>query len=162
MTKSSGFFRTVSKIVIFSGIIALGSSGCKTRNSDVIPDTFVDFTIDLNDPRFTDLNVVGNTAVVSAAQLGIFSLGYKNHGVLIYRASEEEFYAFDRTCPYEADLSQAVSIANAGDVTAECPGCHTEYVLPSYGYPTDNGPGTLPLKLYQANLTGSYLHVYHK
>ena len=137
-------------------------SACKTKNSDVIPDTFVDFTIDLNNPRFIDLNVVGNTLAVTASDLGIFSLGYNNHGILIYRASEEEFYAFDRTCPFEEDLSQIVQVDNAGDVTAECPVCHTEYVLPSFGYPTDKGPGVYPLKKYQANLSGSYLRIYNR
>jgi len=145
-------------LVLFPAIFP----GCKKNNSDVIPDTFIDFTIDLNNPQYIDLNVVGNTIMISAQTLGIISLGYDNHGILIYRASEDEFYAFDRTCPFEEELNQAVAIDNAGDVTAECPKCHTEYVLPSYGYPTDKGPGTYPLKMYKTGLSGTSLHVYHR
>lgn len=151
----------LSKIIFFSLILLFSVSSCHKANNDIIPDTYVDFVIDLNDPRFTDLNGIGNSLVISAAQLGIFSLGYNNHGILIYRASEDEFYAFDRTCPYEKDLSQSVQIDNAGDITAQCPECQTEYILPSYGYPTDKGPGTFPLKMYRSALSGRYLHVYN-
>ncbi len=151
-----------SKVVIFF-LFALPVfliAGCKNNTSDIIPNVMVDFTIDLNDPMFNDLSAVGNTVVITSNSIG-HSVGYNNHGILVYRASESEFYAFDRTCTFEETLDQAVEIDNTGDVVAECPHCHSEYVLPSYGYPTDKGPARYPLKQYHTRFDGRFLRVYN-
>ncbi len=152
-----------SKVIIFflTAIPFLFLSGCKNKNNNIIPDVFVNFTLDLNDPMFNDLKAIGNTVVITSSYAGSQSAGYNNHGILVYRASESEFYAFDRTCTFEEAKDQAVVIDNTGDVTAECPACHSEYVLPSYGYPTDKGPARYPLKQYKTSFDGRFVHVYN-
>ena len=152
-----------SKVIIFFLIIASAFllSTCKNNGNNIIPNVFVDFTIDLNDPMFNDLTAVGSTIIIDSSYAGSQSSGYHNHGILVYRATETEFYAFDRTCTFEEAKDQAVLIDNTGDVTAECPHCHSEYILPSYGYPTDKGPARYPLKQYHATFDGRIIHVYN-
>ncbi len=152
-----------SKIIIFVLFLLplLTIDSCKTKENQRIPNVFVDFTININDPMFNDLSVAGNAVVVDASYAGTASAGYDNHGIIVYRFSETEFFAFDRTCPFEEGLDQAVVLENTGDLTPECPECHSKYVLPSYGYPTDDSPSRYPLKQYHVSFDGLYVHVYN-
>ncbi|HHJ10748.1 MAG TPA: hypothetical protein ENK25_07630 [Bacteroidetes bacterium] len=152
-----------SKVIIFfvTTVPFIFFSGCKNSNNNIIPDVFVNFTLDLNDPMFNDLLSPGNTVVITSSYAGSESAGYNNHGILVYRASETKFYAFDRTCTFEEAKDQAVVIDNTGDAIAECPHCHSEYVLPGYGYPTDNSPARYPLKQYKTSFDGRFVHVYN-
>ncbi len=151
------------KIIIFAITVlaAAAPSSCKTEENQRIPDVFVDFTINLNDPMFNDLTVAGNAVVITSSYAGSASAGYANHGIIVYRASESEFYAFDCTCPFEETLDQAVKLKNTGDITPECPECHSKYVLPNYGYPTSDSPSRYPLKLYRTSFDGQTVHVYN-
>ncbi len=151
------------KIIIFIIILASAflPTSCKQKDNQRIPDVFVDFTINLSDPMFNDLTVAGNSVVINASYAGSASAGYGNHGIIVYRASESEFYAFDRTCPFEEALDQAVELKNEGDITPECPECHSKYVLPNYGYPTSDSPSRYPLKLYRTDFDGQSVHVYN-
>ncbi len=152
-----------SKVIIFFIITTLWlvPSACKNNSNNIIPNVFVNFTIDLNDPMFNDLKAVGNTVVITSAYAGTASAGYNNHGILVYRASETEFYAFDRTCTFEEAKDQAVVLEHTGDMSVECPHCHSVYILPSYGYPTDKGPARYPLKQYRTSFDGQIIHVYN-
>ncbi len=122
---------------------------CRKNEHSIIPETFVDFTIRLTDPLFIDLNAIGNSVIVDYSYFGPNSAGYKNHGIIVYRASQVEFYAFDRTCTWEETLDQAVDLDLPTDLSAECPKCGSEYVLPSFASPTKDGPAIYPLKQYR-------------
>ncbi len=149
-----------SKIIIFA-IPAILLWACKTEENQRIPNVFVDFTINLSDPMFNDLAVAGNAVVVDKNYAGTASAGYNDHGIIIYRASESEFFAFDRTCPFEERLDQAVVLKNTGDIAPECPACHSKYVLPNYGYPSSDSPSRYPLKRYRTSFDGRIVHVYN-
>jgi len=151
------------KIIIFVlfYITYLFVSSCKTENNQRIPHVYVDFTININDPMFNDLTVAGNSVVVDASYAGSASAGYDDHGIIVYRYSETEFFAFDRTCPFEEALDQAVILQNTGDITPACPKCHSKYILPSYGYPTDDSPSRYPLRRYRTAFDGQIVHVYN-
>ncbi|MCD6598421.1 MAG: hypothetical protein J7L04_12070, partial [Bacteroidales bacterium] len=124
---------------------------CKKDTPSVIPETYVDFTIRLSDPLFHDLNLIGNSVIVTSNYYGINSAGYNYHGIIVYRASQTEFYAFDRTCTVEEKLDQSVILDSPVDLYAECPECGSEFVLPSYGAPSIDGPAVHPLKQYYTN-----------
>lgn len=72
-------------------------------------------------------------------------LGYG--GVLIVRSLvEEQFYAYDLACPYEAPKRTLLEI---GDLDAYCPSCSSHYeVLYGSGAPT-SGTSLSPLKRYR-------------
>jgi hypothetical protein len=134
---------------------------CTKKKEEIIPNTYVNFTIRLDDPKFTDLHAIGNSVIITSEYAGIRSAGYDYNGIIIYRFSENEFYAFDRTCPFNIGKSISVTTENASDPIAECPECGTEYVLPSLAFPTEKGPSRVPLKQYNTNFDGVTISVYN-
>jgi len=151
--------------ILFSFLILISAlifSGCSNDKNDVIPDVYVDFFINLSDPLFFDLNAVGSIAYVSyqTNNLGSVAAGYDNNGIIIYRATLDQFYAYDRTCPHDF-VSEGVSVKVNGDGNfAICPRCGTSYALPASGTPY-SGVGKYPLKNYRTSFNGSVVHVWN-
>jgi len=144
-------------------IFALIQSSCNKEDNDVIPDEFIDFTIDLLDPEFVNLTVIGACDTVDATtnNWGYRSAGYDNNGIIIYRGPEE-YYAFDRTCPHDFAVN-GLSIRVAVDFAlATCPECGTVYSLSTYGVPI-SGIGRYSLKNYNTTFDGErYIRVWNK
>lgn len=147
--KDKTVFSKLGIFFIITMFTILAHNSCK-KDKNIIPDTYVDFIIRLNDPLFIDLNAVGNSVVVTESYSGPGSAGYGNHGIIVYRAGLTDFYAFDRTCTWEENLNVAVDLDLPTDLSAKCPVCGSEYILPSFGYPTKDGPAIYPLKNYVA------------
>jgi len=151
--------------ILFSFLILTSSLffySCNKDKNDVIPDVYVDFFINLSDPLFFDLNAVGSFAYVSyqTNNLGSVAAGYDNNGIIIYRATLDQFYAYDRTCPHDF-VSEGVSVkVNADGNFAVCPRCGTSYALPASGTPY-SGVGRYPLKNYRTSFNGSVVHVWN-
>ena len=146
-------------LIGFAIILLFGS--CTKRSEEIIPDTFVDFVINLDSPQFIDLNAIGNSVIVTSSYAGQNSGGYRGHGIIIYRASQTEFYAFDRTCTFEEGLDQAVNLNIPTDLSPICPACKSTYILPSLGYPDNDGPAIYPLRQYQTEFGGNTVWVYN-
>ena len=142
-------------------LISLLITDCNKGEKNIIPDVPTDFVIDLNDPRFIDLNAIGNSVIVSSSYWGSVSAGYNNHGIIVYRAGQDEFYAFDRTCTFEEQLNEAVNIDSLRTLTAKCPNCGSVYVLPSLAYPEKDGPAVYPLKQYYAEYSSNTVWVHN-
>ncbi len=137
-----------SLFIIFSLFLL---STCSKDNADVIPDVYVDFTIDLLDPEFVNLAVIGTSDSVDATtnNWGYKSAGYDGNGIIIY-SGPDEYYAYDRTCPYDyADNGLSIKI-RLDLATAVCSHCGTRYSLSTYGTPV-SGPGKYPLKNYKTS-----------
>lgn len=157
-----------SKIIFFLIItLAAGSLlSCTKSKYDVIPDVYVDFTIDLNDIIFRDLDAITNHVIVTyqTNNWGSVAAGYDSNGIIVYRSSlvEDQFNAYDRTCPYDyavKGLSIKVNVAT-GETYAICPKCSTSYSLEIGGTPA-SGPGRYPLKNYKTGFDGQYVHVWN-
>lgn len=139
-----------TKIVYFFilAIVSFFFNTCKKDElKSVIPYVYVDFTIRLDDPEFTSLNAEGNSVLVTYDYAEENSAGYDYNGIIVYRASIDEFYAFDATCPHDFD-SASVAVEIDGGSVATCPACHSRYILFNQGYPTDDGPSKRALKAY--------------
>ncbi len=154
------------KLRIFLILILLlaGFDSCKKSEIDVIPDVYVDFYIDLNDPEFISLNAITNYVLIDefTNNYGYRSAGYDKNGIILYRAGLDEFFAFDRTCPHDYannGLSVAVDTVS-NEIFVVCPECNSKYVLPSFGSPTE-GPSRYPLKIYKTSFDGSNVRVYN-
>jgi nitrite reductase/ring-hydroxylating ferredoxin subunit len=155
--------RTDSKISLFITILALSVtlSSCNKKN-DVIPDAYVDFTLDLYD--FVNLSALGGSDTVDARDARIssgrdFAGGFNGNGIIIYRGPDE-FYAYDRTCPHDYAVN-GLSVKVKVDFTlAVCPECGTTYALAAYGTPA-SGTGRYPLKNYRTSFEGRYLRVWN-
>jgi nitrite reductase/ring-hydroxylating ferredoxin subunit len=154
-----------SKIRYFLILLALAFSlsSCNKKN-DVIPDTYVNFTLDLNDPEFVNLSGLGGSVMVGSNtnNWGTAAAGYDGNGIIICYGVEE-FYAYDRTCPHDYvnnGLSIKVSIDPKNSTIAICPKCGTKYGLTVGGTPA-SGVGRYPLKNYKTSYVGNYVTVWN-
>jgi nitrite reductase/ring-hydroxylating ferredoxin subunit len=138
-------------------------SSCNKKN-DVIPSTYVNFTLDLNDPEFVNLNAMGGSVTVNSHtnNWGAGAAGFDGNGIIIY-AGVDEFYAYDRTCPHDYvvnSLSIKVNIDKTNSTIAICPKCGTTYALSAGGTPA-SGIGRYPLKNYRTSFQGNLVIVWN-
>jgi hypothetical protein len=135
---------------------------CERNKNDVIPDVYVDFTIDIFD--YPALESFTGSVIVDANDMRIadrkYAGGFDGNGIIIYRSLPEEFNAFDRTCPHDWEINNRSIKVNIDFIDAICPDCSTHYALSSFGTPT-SGPGRYPLKNYKTRFDGRFLTVWN-
>ncbi|MGD0343179.1 MAG: hypothetical protein ABSA76_15875, partial [Bacteroidales bacterium] len=100
---------TGSKIKYFFISLALFllPVSCENTKNDVIPNVYVDFTMDItNDILFRDLTSITNSVIVNylTNNWGYTSAGFDSSGIIVYRSDLDEFNAYDRTCPYDYEI----------------------------------------------------------
>jgi hypothetical protein len=150
-------------IFIIFLLFPLSLVSCNKEKNDVVPDVYIDFNISLNDPEFYNLNSPLTSAYVSAStnNIGLYAAGYDNNGIIIFRYVEDEFFAYDRTCPHDFKVNnKSVRVNIVDDIYAICPECSTKYALPSYGTPA-SGISQYPLKNYKTAFNGLIVHVWN-
>ena len=154
-----------SKITFFLiiAVFVLALTSCNKKN-DVIPDTYVNFTLNLNDPEFVNLSGFGGSVTVDSHtnNWGQAAAGYNGNGIIIC-FGVEEFYAYDRTCPHDYvvnNLSVRVNIDPTNSTIAVCPKCGTKYGLTVGGTPA-SGIGRYPLQNYKTSFQGNYVTVWN-
>ena len=119
----------VALILIFS---------CDKKNDQgegIIPNVYVNFTIF---PYTIDFIAMGNYAYFN-------DHGYR--GVIVYRMDQDIFYAYERTCPFDAGKDCAQVEVEVSNITVVDSCCMSVYSLLD-GSPI-TGPSTLPLKRYR-------------
>lgn len=151
-----GFFLLSLPLVVFF-------TSCNKKN-DVIPNVYVNFTLDLNDPEFTSLSGFGGSVYIDSRtnNWGRASAGFNSNGIIVC-FGVDEFYAYDRTCPHDYvvnNLSVKVNIDPGNSTIAVCPKCGTKYGLTVGGTPA-SGVGRYPLKNYKTSLQGNYVIVWN-
>lgn len=129
-------------------LLTLGS--CIEEEERIIPHTHVDIRINLSLPQYTALNIINNAIIIPYE-------GYNKNGVIVYRLNQEEFFAFDATCPQHVHTSTPISIDADDPGNAVCPHCHQVYILLNLGY-TEGGH---PLQRYRTSLHGVELRIYN-
>jgi hypothetical protein len=148
---------------LISLVFAFFIVSCENNKNDVIPDTYTEFTIDIyGDIIFSDLNAIGNSVIVTSQtnNWGSRAGGYEGNGIIVYRANLDDFYAYDRTCPYDYEVNGLSIKVNVDFTQAICPECSTKYEL-SVGGISSSGPGKYPLKNYRTSFDGQYLRVWN-
>jgi nitrite reductase/ring-hydroxylating ferredoxin subunit len=124
--------------------------GCSS-DSEIIPDVSFSSRIYINDPLYSDNPFIvtrdGNNEIVG------------NAGVLVYRASNSEYYAFDLMCTHEKSRSSLVEITDGA--TCTCPDCGSVYIIVTASSSIAKGPAKWPLKSYQCSVNGDYLYIYN-
>ncbi len=143
-------------IFLFSLVICLINS-CED-DSNRIPYSYVDFTISINNPNFSELRAITNSIVVHEEDAGVIGQNNTDFGVIIYRSSMDEFMAYDRICPHKPSEGCAVKVRK-GEIRAVCPCCQSEFELET-GYPA-KGVSKYPLKEYKTSFDGEQIHVYN-
>ena len=98
----------ISKLRFFF-IITIGMiwyQSCTKEPLDVVPDTYVNITL-INIPSQIGIN---QSMIITNMMASVNSLGYDNNGIILYRNSQNEYFAYDRTCTYHVEESIPVII----------------------------------------------------
>jgi len=135
------------KILLFF-LTFLSLHACKDKN-DPIPDTLVDFYININDPQYSDLQAVGNSIYVYGGVAGI----------IIYRESMTDFVALDRCCSFQPENRCAVKVDSANTFLLVCPCCDSEFIINNGS--VNKNPASAPLELYRTSFANDVLHVFN-
>lgn len=146
MKKNHRYIIWINMVMLFT---LLSFHSCN-ENHQVVPNVYVDFTIMLTDPEFNALNVPGNSITVTG---GV-------NGIIIYRISQDEFAAYDRTCTHNVDDSCQVQVDETLLFAVDSMCCGSKFLLLDGS--VYEGEAIYPLKSYRTSFDGStYLRVYN-
>jgi nitrite reductase/ring-hydroxylating ferredoxin subunit len=157
---------TGSKLSYFLSALLITYSlvACERNENDVIPDVYVDFTLNLNDIEFVNLTSLFGSVNINANtnNWGLRAAGYDSNGIIVFTGPNDEFYAYDRTCPHDYFVNKlSIKVSVVDIIYAECPQCKTRYTLTNLGTPVSDTPGRYPLKNYRTSSDGSYIRVWN-
>ena len=145
---------------LFTMTLAFFMISCSKDKNDVIPDVYVNFTLDINDPEFVNLTAIGSDTVdAQTNNWGSGAAGFDGNGIILYNGGDA-FYAYDRTCPYDYEVNGLSVKVNIDFTIAVCPKCGTTYSLSASGTPA-SGIGRYPLKNYKTSFDGRFLRVWN-
>ena len=134
------------KSLLYILIIPLIFSTCNTKD-DYIQDIYVDINVDLNLPKYSDLQASGSSIFIEG---GV-------EGIIIYHGVGNHYKVFDRNCSYEPSLScSKIDTVNAG--IAYCGCCSSAFLL-SNEASVINSPALLPLKAYNCIYDNAILRI---
>ena len=142
------YFRLKTAIISVLLLSVLSFLACDENQSN-IPTVFVDIYIDLNDPLYSKLTLPGSYEYITG---GV-------NGILVYHTINDEYQAFERTCPYDPDCGKVyVDEDNFNAVDSDC--CGSEFSLLLNGTVVQ-GPAVYPLKMYGAffDINTNTLHI---
>jgi nitrite reductase/ring-hydroxylating ferredoxin subunit len=153
-------FKSKIAVFIFAIVYAIAASSCTKAKNDVIPDVYVNFTIDLADPEFVNLTAIGSDTVDARTNnWGSGAAGFDGNGIIVFNGGDA-FYAFDRTCPHDYAIDGTSVKVNVDFTIAVCPRCGTTYSLSASGTPA-SGVGRYPLKNYRTSFDGRFVTVWN-
>lgn len=124
------------------------STSCVEEEPKIVPDVHVKLKINLYLTQFSHIQVPGNAIMYP-------NEGFDKKGIVIYRYTIDEFFAFDATCPQHIEKSTAIEIVEDGFDTGKCPHCSTTYSFHNWGQASSG----YPLKRYKTTLSGSFLYI---
>ncbi|WP_340152893.1 hypothetical protein [uncultured Marivirga sp.] len=119
------------------------------------PEVFVD-ELPLPDPFQLSLNLdlVSYQSLQFEKNVILPDVGL--NGVIVVKRAENDYAAFERTCPYEPEKDCSIVSMNAGQQYLECECGNSFYNLS--GYPT-NSPSPRKLREYYTSLSGRNLYI---
>ncbi len=128
-------------------ICAVSLSDCKKGSDEhQVPAIAVNLNISTNLAQYNDLNFIGGWIYLDG--------GY--NGILVYRATNEDFKAYDRQAPYQV-INDCQIRVDSSDVVVEDT-CSGSLWLLQDGQIL-NGPAAFPLKEYQTYFDGIMLSI---
>ncbi|HEY6160595.1 MAG TPA: hypothetical protein VI112_05210 [Bacteroidia bacterium] len=134
-------------VLFLTGIAGLMS--CH-KESDPIPNVPVNIYVNTSDPNFVNLNAVGGWVYITGG----------NRGIIVYRKSQTEFMAIERTCAYKPSESNArVEVDTSTNIFLQDPSCGSKFLITDGSL--QNGPATGPLRHYNTAFDGVTIHIYN-
>ena len=141
--------QSIFTIIMFLILPGMLTTSCESNRGQVIPYVKVDVYLFL----YADLAGVG----IGSSKL---IAGHGANGIVLYRSSDLEFYAYDRTCTLWPEHNAAVVEDSTFFGVFECPECKSTYLLMNGAEP-NSGPATYPLVEYHTSIRGDVLHIFN-
>ena len=82
-----------------------------------------------------------------------------SRGIIIYRASNDVFKAYDRHCTFDSSNSCALVSVEVNNITGFDDCCGSKFILTDGS--VTQGPANLPLKQYQTSFDGNELRIFN-
>lgn len=121
----------------------------KDKDQTGIPLVSVNITIYTSDPEFFKLNPVGGWEYITGG----------SRGILVYRAGQDDFKAYDRHCTYQPTNNCGKVAVDNTDIIAVDTCCGSQFLI--VDGTVQNGPATLALKEYRTSFDGEKLRIYN-
>lgn len=118
------------------------------KEESTIPSRPVSIKLDLR-YEDKDLKNMGSYKTITTQTTAHPYIGFG--GVLVLHAQDNNYYAFDLSCPYEAKSSVKIAV-DEDALYAVCPKCSTKYDI-SMGVGSPLGIGTSYLRRYTVSAT---------
>lgn len=139
------FLQILRKKFLLPVIIVIVLISCTKDDRHPVPFYPVDFIVNIESTQNIELNSIGGWAYYTG--------GFR--GIIIYRAQEDEFTAFDRACPYHPYSECRIIVEDPP--LARGSDCESVFLLLD-GSPV-SGPSKHPLRAYRTSFSYPYLHV---
>jgi|LZCG01.1.fsa_nt_gb nitrite reductase/ring-hydroxylating ferredoxin subunit len=137
---------------ILTAILLIFLAGCdENQHCKRIETGPVNIIIYPNSTEYQQLNVPGGWLYLTAYP--------PSKGILVYRYSNYEFRAYERTCPYDPEDPNAIILADSSGLFAYDTVCGSRFLLTD-GYPID-GPAQCPLTQFYTSYDGNKLRIYY-
>ncbi len=136
-------------------IVLLISNSCSENSEEIIPNIRFSASLDYinTDPEYTQ----ENPFIVSRDSYGnIVGIA----GVVIFKVTSDEYYAFDLMCPHEKSISSLVNIEEK-DINCVCPTCGSRFSIANEYGGILEGPSKWSLKKYNTEVRGQTLHIWN-
>lgn len=137
--------RKVLSSIIILVACALVTSSCEPQLQNEIPYAFVEIDINLNDTEYLDLNLEGGY---------VYILGGVR-GIILYRAGEEEYRAFERNSPVNPMAACSTIDVDASGLFMVDP-CHNVF-FDFDGFPISGN--SFPMIQYSTILDRNWLYI---
>ncbi|SMG52300.1 hypothetical protein SAMN05661096_03910 [Marivirga sericea] len=145
------FMTTIKKFSLFLFLAFFLLLSCGEEN----PEVFVD-ELPLPDPFQLSLNLDLVSYQNLQFEKNVILPDVGVNGVIVVKRAENDYAAFERTCPFEPEKECSIVSMNAGQQYLECECGNSFYNLS--GYPT-NSPSPRKLREYFTSLSGRNLYL---
>lgn len=145
----SHYLRLLIFNVMLTGLIFFPS--CDKSDDDEIPFAYVNFYINPNTTLYYRLNSPGGWEYLVADK--------PSRGIIIYRGMQDDFKAYERTCPHDPFEACARVEVDPSGLTITDPCCGSRFIILDGS--VIQGPSRRPLKQYRTSYNGNLLHVFN-
>jgi hypothetical protein len=130
-------------------IIVFACKKEKNTNNSNIPNQSVNIVIYPNDPQFVStIGVPGGWCYITGG----------NKGIIVYRSTNTDFIAYERTCTYDPSTNSAI-VVMSDNITIRDTVCGSKFNM--LNATVTQGPAAASLKTYTCQYDGSALHIYN-
>lgn len=139
--------------IIFISIIAVS---CEKDNVEIIPNIRFNAEIYLDNPQYSGKNPFIIRPGGLNPRVGV-------NGVVVYKISMTEYYAFDLMCTHEHENPGLyfVDITKDGGPMVTCPECQSEFLISTPNGAIISGPAKWALKPYQTSVSNNILRIWN-